>query len=293
MFYESDLPDVKAGERLSALVSLTPSESKRLIAKGVAALPEVKHALNTGLVIIARGTTNAFVTEEIAGVSMVSKADEYSRGVIVNGELRANAKPARELEIANDLVLRQGKTDDVSPQNAIKEFTSDDVFIKGANAVDSMGQAAVLAAGPGGGTIGWAQPVITERNAHLIVPVGLEKLIPSVTEAAGRCREFSSVYTTGLPCILIPIVGAKVITEIQALAILAGVEANHVASGGVGGSEGAVVIHLEGDEAGIERSFEVIKKVKKEPAVLPPEVTIPRAPESGQDHTSIWRTRGK
>ena len=278
MFYKTDLPDVKAKERVSALVSLTPSESKRLIAKGVAALSEVKRAFGTGLVIIARGTTNAFVAEEIAGVSIASKANEYSRGVIVNGELRANIKPGVELKIANDLVLRRGKIDDASPQDATKEFTSDDVFIKGANAVDSTGQAAVLAAGPGGGTIGWAQPAITERNAHLIVPVGLEKLVPSVADASKRCREFNSAYTTGLPCILIPLVGARVVTEIQALAILAGIDASHVASGGIGGSEGTVVMHLEGNADSIEQSREIIRKVKGEPAVLPPVKTIPATP---------------
>ena len=128
MFYESDLPDVNASSRVSALVSLTPSESKWLIARAVAILPEVKRALAGGLVIIARGTTNAFVAEEIAGVSIVHKADEYSRGMIVHGELRANATPTPELRIANDIVLRQGKVDDTAPQRVITEFDSDDVF---------------------------------------------------------------------------------------------------------------------------------------------------------------------
>lgn len=52
---------------IRALVSLTPAESKRLIAKGVSALPEVRRALEQGIVIIARGTTNAFVVEEMTG----------------------------------------------------------------------------------------------------------------------------------------------------------------------------------------------------------------------------------
>lgn len=289
MFYETNLPEVKPEERVSALVSLTPSESKRLIARAVAALPEVRQALDAGLVIIARGTTNAFLAEEVAGVSIISKADEYSRGLIVDGELRANVKPPQHLAIANDIVLRDGKIDGVSPREAVKEFTSADVFIKGANAVDGGGQAAILAAGPGGGTIGWAQPVVGERGAHLIVPVGLEKLVPSVATAAERCREFSSAYTTGLPCILIPITGAQVVSEIQALAVLAGVDAGHVASGGIGGSEGTVVLQLVGDEAAIERSLEVIEGVKGEAAVPPPDRTIPAAAAPGQNRASVWR----
>ncbi len=37
-----------------------------------------------------------------------------------------------------------------------------------------------------------------------------------------------------------------VVTEIQALGILAGVKARHIAGGGIAGSEGAVVLLLEG-----------------------------------------------
>ncbi len=40
----------------------------------------------------------------------------------------------------------------------------------------------------------------------------------------------------------------KVVTEIQALALLAGVRTTHVGSGGVAGSEGAVVLSIEGEE---------------------------------------------
>jgi hypothetical protein len=289
MFYHTELPAIDVGDRASAMVSLTPSESKRLIARAVAVLPEVRQALDAGLVIVARGTTNAFVAEEIAGIAIASKADEYARGMTVGGELRANSTPARDLEITNDLVLRRGKADSARPQDAIAEFTSSDVFIKGANAVDATGQAAVLAAGPGGGTIGWAQPVVTDRAAHLIVPVGLEKLVPSMSEAAQRCREFGSVYTTGLPCILIPLAGAIVVTEVQALAVLAGVSAIHIASGGIGGSEGAVVLHLEGAAAAIKRSLDVVKAVKGEPAVPAPRRTLPPPAAVDSDRAAAWR----
>ena len=38
---------------------LTVAESKRLIAKGVAALPEIQNAMQEGMVVVATGTTNA------------------------------------------------------------------------------------------------------------------------------------------------------------------------------------------------------------------------------------------
>ena len=48
-------------------VSLTVSESKRLIAKGIAQHPAVKAALENGIVAVAKGTTNAYVAEELLG----------------------------------------------------------------------------------------------------------------------------------------------------------------------------------------------------------------------------------
>ncbi len=275
MFYKTHLTENKIGKQVSALVALTPSESKRLIAKAVAKLPEVKKALEKGLIIIARGTTNAFVSEELLGISIDPKSDEYCRGYIAHGELRVNRKRTTELSIKNDFVLRQGKVDNIQPQEAVKEFTVDDMFIKGANALDSSGQAAVLAAGTESGTIGWALPIVMARAANLIVPVGLEKLIPSVAQASQKCGVFTFKYSTGLPCALIPLVNAKVVTEIQAFEILASVSATHVASGGIGGSEGTVVLSIKGNETDIKIAFELVKTIKGELPVPSPEITTP------------------
>lgn len=276
MFYKTEILSGRDNQ-VSVLVALTPSESKRLIAKGVAKMPEITKALKNRMIIIGRGSTNAFVAEEIIGISIKAKADEYCRGLITGGELRVNRKTATERTIGNDFVLRCGKVYDIQPQEAIKNFTSDDVFIKGANAIDNSGEAAVLAAGADGGTIGWALPVITSRGANLIVPVGLEKLIPSIDMASKKCGLTRFKYTTGLPCGLIPLVNAKVVTEIQAFAILFGVNAIHVASGGIGGSEGTVVLTLEGEETKIERAFELVKTIKGEPPVSPPQNVTPPA----------------
>ncbi len=287
MFYKLNLTYKETHDYVSALIALTPSESKRLIAKAVAKLPEVKKALEEGLIIIARGTTNAFVAEEITGISIQSKSDEYCRGLIVDGELRANMKLATERSIANDFVLRQGKLANMLPQQVITQFTANDVFIKGASALDSSGQAAVLAAGTEGGTIGWALPTVTARGAHLIVPVGLEKLIPSVAEASQKCGVLRFKYSTGLPCALVPLVNAKVVTEIQAFEVLTGVSATHVASGGIGGSEGTVVLSLEGNGTDIERAFGLVKTIKGEPPVYPPAKTTPPAVSVNYDSAAL------
>ncbi len=284
MFYKTYLPTNETGNYVSMLIALTPSESKRLIAKAVAVLPEVKRALEKGLIIIARGTTNTFVAEEIMGISIEPKS-EYCRGCIVGGELRVNMKRG-----GNDFVLRRGKVDDIRPQEAIKEFTQDDIFIKGASAIDSSGQAAVLVAGTEAGTIGYALPTLTARAAHLIVPVGLEKLVPSVTQASQKCGVFRFKYSIGLPCALVPLVNAKVVTEIQAFEALTGASATHVASGGIGGSEGTVVLALEGSEDNIERAFELVKVIKGEPPVPCPERITPSAASLNYDSKALLNT---
>ena len=62
-------------------IVLTVSESKRLIAKGVAGHPDVLAALKDGMVVIAKGTTNAYVVEEITGAEI--KRTDYVTGAVL------------------------------------------------------------------------------------------------------------------------------------------------------------------------------------------------------------------
>jgi hypothetical protein len=55
----------------------------------------------------------------------------------------------------------------------------------------------------------------------------------------------------------------QVVTEIDALDILFGVEAVHVASGGVLGSEGAVTIAIEGEEERVKATMDLVREIKK------------------------------
>jgi len=189
-------------------------------------------------------------------------------------------------------VIKKGKVLEGADSNVeILHFGPEDVFVKGANAVDSQGTAGIYVASVKGGTIGMAWPIVTPRGCELIVPVGLEKLIPSVIEAAKHTGIYHFKYSTGIPVKLIPVPLAKVITEIEAFAILAGVKAYHVGSGGVSGSEGSVHLSLEGDEERVERAFEIIKRVKGEPAVnLPEKLVIASAADYNYDASAQLST---
>jgi hypothetical protein len=68
---------------------------------------------------------------------------------------------------------------------------------------------------------------------------------------------------------LIPLSGAKVITEITALKMLAGVDSFQVASGGSSGSEGAVTVVAEGPEGPVKKAIQVVESVKGELPLIP------------------------
>ena len=51
---------------MKAVFTLTYSESRRLIAKAVVQMPEFKTAWEKAYVLLAGGTTNAFIAQEIA-----------------------------------------------------------------------------------------------------------------------------------------------------------------------------------------------------------------------------------
>lgn len=188
----------------------------------------------------------------------------YAAGYIGEGKLAATPPELR----MEPYVLVDGRLVDVPAKEMIQEFEADDVFIKSANAVDAEGHAGVLMANEKGGTIAMAQGPVIARGCHLIVPVGLEKMVPSVIEASRKGGILRLKYAMGLKVGLMPVVNATVVTEIQALHILAGVEATHVASGGIGGCEGVVALVVEGTDEAVRRAFEVVEGIKGERAVL-------------------------
>lgn len=241
-------------------VVLTVAESKRLIGKGVAAHPLVEKALRDGMVIIARGSTNGSVAEEILG-------KELGRAVFLTGHTlpRGYKSRKRKGEPIGEIVLRRGQVvDGLTLGEAISEMQAGDVFIKGANALN-YGEmtAGILVGHPEGGTIGAALPTIIARKAHLVVPVGLEKLVASDVIAMGEfiAEEFTAAES--IPAMW-PVTGATIITEIEAVEILAGAACHHLGSGGIGGAEGSVRLLISGDEDAVGTARELLDSIAGE-----------------------------
>ncbi len=224
-------------------VTLTPAESKRLIAKAVATIPEIKRALKSGTIVIGLGTTNARVAEEL--LKRKVERDRFAAGVVLPAGTCIVPKERR----LKEMVIRKGRVIDASMDDVMKELTPEDVFIKGANAIDSSGNAGVFLGSPSGGTVGRALGTVMAKGVNLIIPVGLEKFIPgSIQDVSKKAGIFRAVYATGCAVGIIPIPG-KVITEIEAIEILSGAKAVVLGKGGVSGAEGSVTLLVRGNPA--------------------------------------------
>ena len=250
-------------EIVSGSFVLTPSAGKKLISMAVAALPEVKRAYEKGRLAIANGTTTGYVIEALTGKPMPKY--EYCVGVIAKGIFAENPESDHTM-----MVWEKGKQIKLPFPDFLTEFNKyekDDVFIKGANAVDPYGFAGGLQTNPVGGS--WAQAfgIITARGLNCIVPVGLEKMIPSVIEASKKLGQLRLTYSLGNPPGLIPLTSFKVVTEIEALESLSGVKATAVAGGGLGGSEGSRSFVVEGTDEQVKKAFSVVMQVHDEPPV--------------------------
>ncbi len=266
-------------DRYHAVVVLLPREGKRLIARGAHQTPEIQRVLRDGWLIISRGITPAYLLEEITG--QTGPKANYTAGIITQGRLSGILAEDQ----VGPWVMRDGQLVDLAAPEALGQMQAKDVSIKGANAIDPEGNIGVLAGDGAGGTVGGIWGTLTARGCHWIAPVSLERLIPSVIEAHFATGNYLWDLTMGSSAGLMPVVTAKAVTEIQALEILTGVTAVHIASGGVAGSEGAVMLALMGDKQTVTEAFELCESVKDEPQISDPRINAAvREPENAPQH---------
>jgi hypothetical protein len=242
-------------------VILTVAESKRLIAKGVAALPEVQGAMQDGIVVVSTGTTNAYILQELWGEKFDLR--RYRSGITTpNSPDKATEKQGEPIP---DVIFRKGEVaKELDRYNAVKHMGKGDVYIKGANALDYISQmAGVLIAGETGGTVGAVLGTIIGKKIILLIPVGLEKL---VYEDMNELHMLTMDPDYDGPAIW-PITGI-IFTEIEALEVLCGVQATLVAAGGVAGAEGSVRLLIEGMDEDVEAAIDLVKGIKGEPRYL-------------------------
>lgn len=257
---------------MQALFTLTSAESKRLIAKGIVSIPEVMQAKEEGYLIVGRGSTNAYIVEELLGKSI--EKEKYVAGQIIKGITCALLQGVR----LQPVTFHKNKLLEVEPSTVIDKLGPGDVLLKGANAVDHTGAVGVVMASPVGGTMGEFYLPMKARGGTIIYPVGLEKMVLSVEEASQMGGTLNIDRSIGARVGMVCVSDTAAYTELDALEDLFSVEAVHFASGGYGGAEGAVTIIVEGYEEDVNQCCDYIEGIKGEPplpGIKPPCKTCP------------------
>jgi hypothetical protein len=238
---------------------VTTAMGKRLIGKGMVQQPDIQRVLQGGTLVIIAGTTNGYVAEEI--LKELGQADGFSRIGFRRGMVMPLGVEAPDQEFPGDVVIRDGTwqrgqtifdvADDLQPG---------DVVLKGGNAFDVWGQAAVFVGNPQGGTVLAAVTAVFGRRARLIAPIGLEKRVFEDVHILAKASNAPGAEGPRL-C---PMPG-EVFTELDAIGLLTEAEAWLIGGGGVYGAEGASWLGIDGNDEEVGTAVELIQSVAGEP----------------------------
>jgi len=237
---------------------VTPAASKRLIARALAADPEIDWAAKSACLVIVAGTTNGYVAEEI--LAGLGQAEGFSRVGFRRG-ITAPPGVAPKTELAGDVVIRQGQWQrGKTIFDVADDLVAGDIVLKGANALNvASRRAAVYIGHPHAGTAGKIIPAVAGRRVRLIVPVGLEKRVDLDVEELAR--DLNRPGASGPRLLLLP---GDVFTELDAVSQLTGAWVDLVAAGGCYGAEGAVWLAVSGQAEQVQAAEELIKSVADE-----------------------------
>lgn len=239
--------------------TLTPAMGKRLIGKAVAARDDIRRTLAEGTLVIVAGTTNGYVAEEV--LAALGQAEGFSRVGFRRGATVAPGAALSEVEFPGDVVISGGKWQrGKTIFDVVDDLQAGDIVLKGANALDPGGQAALLIGHPKAGTIHAALSAVYGRRVQLLVPVGLEKRIFTLVAAVARCvnaPEASGPRFYPLP--------GEVVTELDAMEALTGARAELTAGGGICGAEGAIWVAVTGSAQEEQAAAQLVESVSGEP----------------------------
>ncbi len=248
--------------------ALTPAAGKRLIGKAMTQHPALVEALKHGTIVIIAGTTNGYVAEEI--LKELGQAKAFQRGHFYRGIILPPSRPNtstgksfNENKFPGDVIIKngvyqRGKT----IFDVVDNLREGDVILKGANAVDLIQRrAAILIGDPKAGTIGASIQAVAGRRVRLIIPVGLEKRVYENLDVLAVKMNTPGAKGPRL----LPVPG-EIFTELDAITLLTGAQAELVAAGGVCGAEGSIWLAVNGKPAQEKAAGVLIKSVINEPA---------------------------
>jgi len=243
---------------MKAQLTITVNTGKWLIAKAIHKMPEVQEALRNGKVILKGGTTVSCIAEELLGIKLRICGRITKRGSVVS--IVDEGAPMC-------VMIENGKWQDIDDcyYKQALSLGPKDVVITGANAIDSDGNAAMMAGGPGGNGPGMSISTFATEGARVIIAAGLEKLIPGkVSEIITKVSRKDCDFAMGMAVGLIPVFG-EVITEVKAIKIISDVSVTVIGRGGITGAEGSTVVLVEGKESAVKEIVQVVLAAGKKP----------------------------
>ncbi|MEM2103905.1 MAG: hypothetical protein QW717_03335 [Candidatus Bathyarchaeia archaeon] len=279
---------------MKAQFTLTVTEAKKLIAKAVTRLEIVKNALTSGIIVIHPSTTTSFIIEELYGKFPTAG---FVCGVITPKGTCTSKEMAEMLaekcvKGPGDFppwVIMHGKLhENIRLMDALEKMSSNDVYIKTGNALDVNGNVGVLVGAPEGGPLGLALSACKAKGIKVVIPIGLEKMIPiSVEEASAEAYARKLDYSMGMSVGLLPMRGL-VVTELDAVKVLTGASAVPIGAGGLMGAEGATTMIVKGEKWQVEKAIKIVESLKgsKLPPVILAECascTCPTCPNAGKN----------
>ncbi len=255
---------------------LVPTEAKKLISKGVVAMDSFQRAFKSGTIVIHPSSTTVFMLAEL-GLSLDPSALwicglTVPRGLCASAEILLEVAAAKKFDpqkYSHQWVIQRGELlKNVPLSHVLPQLKPGDIYVKSPNALDPEGRTGILFTAKGAGTIGRVMKAQRRQGFEIILPTGLEKLVP--TPLAEICRESprrGMNFCSGTPCGVVPIEGT-VVSEVQAIKILSGAQAIPIAAGGVGGAEGATILVVKGEKDQVAKAAAHLASVKG--ASLPP-----------------------
>jgi hypothetical protein len=255
-----------------AQIVLTPAESKKLIAKAVAGLEAVQQAVKNGIVALHPSSSTYFIVEEITGSK--PKTNYWVCGVVtprgmcvemamvLGSGLTPRGDKADPGDLQGTWVIEKGQLGgEEKLSSLLYRMTASDIYVKGVNALDSEGNVGILFGLEG--SMGYIQAARKKRNFTIIYPAGLEKLIPIPVKQAAKEAKFTRYESgMGMPVGLFPCPSGVTVNEVRAIEILSGASAIPVASGGLGGAEGATTLVLKGKADEVKKALDFVEQSK-------------------------------
>lgn len=239
-------------------IHLSVQAGKWMIAEALSRMPCVQDAFRRGELALKAGTTTSCLSWLLTGQHLRLCGRITSRGTVAD---------LRESDAPHTAVLSpEGmRSLDYAEREGLLSLSPEAVLVTGANLIDAAGNAALLAGSPGAGSYGAALSAAASEGMRVLIAAGTEKLSPTDVRTAVRQSRRKGVDAAfGMACGLVPLLG-EVITEVDAVRMLAPVEAVLLAKGGICGAEGGSVIQVWGETEAVDTVWEAAVRCSRMP----------------------------